>query len=57
MACQNCNGREVKSMTTREHPTYNWVRRRRMCADCGHRWWTVELAEDELSVDQSESDE
>lgn len=50
MACIKCGGRDVKATATTEHPQYNWIRRRRACRSCGHRWWTIELAQDELEV-------
>ncbi len=52
MACKYCGSRDVKSAATAEHPKFNWVRRRRVCRDCHQRWWTIELDEEDLSVEQ-----
>lgn len=52
MSCTKCGSHEVKAAATAEHPLFNWVRRRRVCKACHHRWWTIELNEDDLSVEE-----
>lgn len=52
MACNKCGSYSVKTSATIEHPIFNWVRRRRVCKACHHRWWTIELDEADLSVEQ-----
>jgi len=51
VSCKKCGEPGARAMATVEHPTYNWLRRRRYCKHCGYRWWTVELAEEDLTVD------
>lgn len=46
MACPNCQDKDNKTKDTREHPVYNWIKRRRECNSCGHRWNTLEVNED-----------
>jgi len=54
MACGKCGHRGSSAMATVEHPTYNWIKRRRCCKACGHRWWTIELSQDELEITEDE---
>ena len=37
-----------KVVETRAHENGVWIRRRRQCV-CGHRWWTSEIPEDNLT--------
>lgn len=57
MACPQCAHQGANAWVTREHPQYNWIRRRRLCKACGHRWWTVELCEDDLEATQPNEDQ
>lgn len=52
MACPECESRDSKTTDTREHPTYNWIVRRRVCLDCGCRFKTYEMVEGEVEVDE-----
>jgi transcriptional regulator NrdR family protein len=51
MVCPKCAERDNHTLETREHPTYNWVKRRRACYSCDYKWSTIELAEDELQIE------
>jgi transcriptional repressor NrdR len=53
MACPECESRDSKTTDTREHPTYNWIVRRRVCLDCGNRFKTYEMVEGEVEVDEN----
>ncbi len=47
MKCPSCGG--VRSGVPSTQPTEDLrrVRRRRKCVSCGHRWWTIEIDEQE----------
>ena len=51
MSCPSCASRDNHIRETREHPEYNWIRRLRRCYECGHAWATIELSENELSME------
>jgi transcriptional regulator NrdR family protein len=50
MSCPECNSRDNHIRETREHPTYNWVRRYRCCRDCLHGWATMEMPEGDFDI-------
>ncbi|MHB1700472.1 MAG: NrdR family transcriptional regulator [Acidobacteriaceae bacterium] len=47
MECPRC-GAETKVINSRQMPLY--VRRRRMCLECGHRFSTIEVSRDEAVI-------
>lgn len=47
MNCQKCYG-PTRIYDVRERDYGNRLWRRRECAECGHRFSTIELAKDEL---------
>ena len=49
----DCDGKS-KVLETRVHENTVWIRRRRQCV-CGHRWWTVEVPEDNLTEVKDEA--
>jgi transcriptional repressor NrdR len=53
MLCPKCAERDNKVTQTREHQSYNWIRRRRVCNHCDYRWNTLELLEDELQTEEA----
>jgi transcriptional regulator NrdR family protein len=53
MICKQCN-HDATSITN-SRPTVNgWTYRRRECMNCGHRWNTYEIPEDEISQEEDE---
>jgi transcriptional regulator NrdR family protein len=50
MSCPECNSRDNHIRETREHPTYNWVRRYRCCRECLHGWATMEMPEGDFDI-------
>jgi transcriptional repressor NrdR len=50
MRCPNCGNHEIVVKDSRDHKEYNWIKRRRECHNCEHRWNTYEISEDELEV-------
>lgn len=54
MYCPNCNENQTRVVDSREHDEYNWVKRRRECKECLHRWTTFEISECDLDVAQDE---
>jgi transcriptional regulator NrdR family protein len=47
MECPHC--RSTNSRCTNSRPTDHFIRRRRECYDCGERWSTVEINEEEYN--------
>lgn len=45
--CPECDSREQRIVETRT-TEYNTPRRRHECKACGHRWYSVELNEEQL---------
>jgi transcriptional regulator NrdR family protein len=61
MRCPQCDGRmecnQTKNFTDPDRDYY-YVERRRICTDCGHRMYTVEMPKDVLGeIVGEESDE
>lgn len=52
MMCPKCNSYTNSVKDSREHPEYNWIKRRRRCDECDHRWNTYEIPESELQVEE-----
>lgn len=50
MYCPECNSWENNIRETREHPTYNWIRRWRCCKGCDNVWTTMEMPEGDFDV-------
>lgn len=52
MICVNpeCDSQDIRVVDSRPHDSRNWVRRRRVCTECGYRWNTIELGEFELDA-------
>ena len=48
MDCPKCNNAHTGVVDSRNES--NLVNRRRWCADCGHRFSTVEISKDEYKV-------
>jgi transcriptional regulator NrdR family protein len=58
MMCVKCGAR-TQIYDTRvddKHGLHGWVRRRRECNECGHRFKTTEMTDDELLQSQKEDD-
>jgi transcriptional regulator NrdR family protein len=54
--CTLCSALRSKVLETRTTDR-GWVRRRRRCFDCEHRWNTLEVPEDILTIDyETETD-
>lgn len=49
MYCQECESPDNKVTQVREHQRFNWIYRRRVCNECGHRWNTYELPADDIA--------
>lgn len=43
MQCQRCSSSAIRAVATNNRDTKVTVRKRQ-CVDCGHSWFTVELA-------------
>lgn len=54
MRCPNCGNHEITVKDSRDHKEYNWIKRRRECHNCEHRWNTYEINETELTVEAEE---
>lgn len=55
MNCPNCENPITRVKETRviaEQP--RWSKRRRVCTECEHMFWTVELPADDLNLDNQE---
>lgn len=52
MSCPNCGEQDNRTLETREHDAYNWVKRVRQCRVCSNRWRTLEI--NEADVEASE---
>jgi transcriptional repressor NrdR len=50
MICPNCESQDIVVKDSRDHKEYNWIKRRRECLACDHRWNTYEISEQELEV-------
>lgn len=51
MKCPNCNNEYTRVKETRvieENP--QWVKRRRMCPNCEHQFWTVEMPAEDVVI-------
>ncbi len=48
MECPKCGAEDTKVSDSRQLPLY--VRRRRICLECGHRFSTIEVARDEAVI-------
>lgn len=48
MKCPSCQSTNYKVINSRQRSTY--IKRRRECINCGKRWRTVEIHENELQV-------
>lgn len=48
LACPRCGGRDDSVVDTRANDAGIYIRRRRECGSCGHRFSTVEILADEL---------
>lgn len=42
MNCPNCNGSKIRSQESR-HTDKSSITRRRVCADCGFHWSSIEI--------------
>lgn len=45
MVCPKCNSNNVMTIDSRRHE--QTTRRRKLCADCGERWSTLEVSMEE----------
>lgn len=54
MNCPSCKSNEISVKDSRDHRDYNWIKRRRECHACEHRWNTVEISEEDLTVEEQE---
>ncbi len=54
MYCPKCQENDTRVVDSREHPMYNWVKRRRECKECMNRWTTYEVSDHELLLDEDE---
>lgn len=50
MSCPNCGEQNNRTLETREHDSYNWVKRVRQCRVCSNRWRTLEMNEVDVEV-------
>ena len=50
MNCPTC--RHPDHLVLRSKPSAGAIRRTRKCCQCGHRWTTLELLEDDLKADR-----
>lgn len=48
LQCPACKRRRVSVIDSRPDASFRVLRRRRCCADCGQRWTTLEITEDDL---------
>jgi transcriptional regulator NrdR family protein len=58
MNCPECEHTYTKVKETRlviEYP--RWTKRRRVCLDCDHHFWSVEMPMSDLNTLQGEDDE
>lgn len=49
-ACPACRVFHSKVVDSRKQMHNGWVMRRRHCLECGERWTTFEIAEDDIRV-------
>ena len=47
MTCPKCESIQHKCINSRPHDRKNAIMRRRECLDCGHRWTTYEIMQEE----------
>jgi transcriptional regulator NrdR family protein len=57
MNCANCNHDYTKVKETRVIPEQpRWSKRRRLCLECGHQFWTIEMPAEDVVVSEDEGD-
>lgn len=49
MNCPNCNSSSVATLDSRPQKHWNTRKRKKLCAECGHKFTTVEIPTEELS--------
>lgn len=58
MNCPECEHEYTKVKETRMVVEYTrWTKRRRVCLECGHQFWTVEMPMSDLNNLQGEDHE
>lgn len=56
-ACPDCGHRKT-AVLSHMFQENGWVKRRRECTfNCGHRWYTLEIPETQVTIDKGETDD
>ena len=52
MLCPKCHSPDNRLIRLSEHKHHNYLRRRRMCKTCTYRWNTLEIVENDLTIEE-----